>query len=307
MRQWKNAYRAIALLLSLALSPSIAFAQAEETLAISGTFMMHYKYGTVGDDLAAVFTNDYAHGWTLTLQGVSYASDTYADWYYDEWGEYWFVRTTTRVHASSFDFEFFGPDADVLNAVVSSQLQQGGLASGGYLELENDSYYDPIDFSLISARGSWGLSLLPADAAAGVSFTVDASDGPAFSVDDNGCPLVEPQRLRAWLSAIRDYRPGNAGSLASANDYVDLGSDVPPVLPLTLNIADASVVEGNRGTTSASLTVTLSRTDSKAVSVKYSTVNGTADSKSDFTASTGTVTFQAGETKKKVTVAIKGD
>jgi hypothetical protein len=267
---------------------------------------MHYKYGIVGDDLAAVYANDYAHGWTLTLDGVSYSNATYSDWYYDDWGEYWYVEDTTRVHATSFDFEFFGPDANILNAVVSQQLDQGGMSDGGYLELRNHYYYDPVDWSLVSASRDLGLRLLPLDGGPGVSFDVTAYDTYPFSADENGYPLIEPQRLRAWDSAIRDERPGNSGSLESANDYVDIGSSVPPVLPLTLNIADASVVEGNRGS-SVSLTVTLSRSDTSTISVKYSTVSGTALAKSDFTASSGTLTFQAGETKKTVSVSITGD
>jgi hypothetical protein len=181
------------------------------------------------------------------------------------------------------------------------------LSNDGYLELQNHNYYDPIDWSIAWAYGNWELRLVPPDASAGVSFTVGAWDQPLFSADESGYPLVEAQRLRAWNSAIRDYRPGNAGSLESANDFVDLGSDVPPVLPLTLNIADGSVLEGNKRTTTVSLTVTLSRSDTNMVSVQYLTVSGTALAKSDFTASSGTLKFQPGETKKTVFVAIKSD
>jgi hypothetical protein len=181
------------------------------------------------------------------------------------------------------------------------------LSNGGYLELRNYCYYDPNDGSVVWATANWELRLVPLGASAGVSFTVVAWDEPLFTADENGYPLVEAQRLRAWNSAIRDERTENWGSLESANDFVDLGSDVPPVLPLTLNIADGSVLEGKKGTTTVSLTVTLSRTDTNTVSVKYSTVNGTALAKSDFTASRGTLNFQPGETKKTVSIAIKSD
>lgn len=295
------------LTLALALAAPAASAQETETLSISGSFMMHYKYGTVGDDLADTYANDYAHGWTLTLYGATYSDDCYSDWYYDEWGEYWHVESITRVHATSFDFAFFGPDADTLDAVVSQQLDGGGLSNGGYLELRNHHYYDPIDWSIAWGYGNWELRLVPLDANAGVSFTVAAWDQPLFADDESGYPLVEAQRLRAWNSAIRDRRPGNAGSLESANDLVDLGSGVPPILPLTLNFADGSVLEGNKGTISVSLTVTLSRSDTKTVSVQYSTASGTALANSDFTTSGGTLKFRPGETKKTVSIAIIPD
>jgi len=295
------------LALALALAPVSASSQDADTLSISGTFLMHYKYGTVGDDLAEVFANYYAHGWTLTLHGVTYSDDTYS--YLDsyEWEEFLYVEKITRVHATSFDVEFFGPDADILNAVVSQQLDRGGLSNGGHLELRNHYNYDPIDLSLLWAYGGWELRLLPLDASAGVSLAVNAWNTPLFSADENGYPLVEPQRLRAWNSAIRDRRPGNSGSLESANDFVDLGSDVPPVLPLTLNIGNGSVLEGNRGTTHLDLTVTLSRTDTNTVSVKYATFDWTAHAKSDYTSSSGTLTFQPGQTKHTISIAIKSD
>jgi hypothetical protein len=53
--------------------------------------------------------------------------------------------------------------------------------------------------------------------------------------------------------------------------------------------------------------VTLSRSVTDAVSVQYATVNGTAQAKSDYTATTGTLTFQPGETSRTITVSIKGD
>jgi hypothetical protein len=306
MRQLKLFQWAAVLILATALAPGAASAQAADTLSISGTFMMHYQYGTVGNDLAAAYADDYAHGWSLTLHGVTQSTDAYSDWYYDEWGEYLHVEKITRVHATSFGFQFFGPDASILNAVVGQQLVGGGLSNGGYLELHNHYYYDSIDGSLVWGSGNWELSLVPLDASAGVSFTVVAWDQKLLT-DQDGYPLVEAQRLTAWNSAIRDLRPGNSGSVESANDFVDLGSDVPPVLPLTLNIADGSALEGKKGTTQVNLTVTLSRVSNDVVTVKYATSNGTALAKSDYTAASGTVTFQPGQTKRTIPVSIKGD
>ena len=46
---------------------------------------------------------------------------------------------------------------------------------------------------------------------------------------------------------------------------------------------------------------------SQAITVSYSTANGTAVANSDYTAASGTLTFQPGETSRTISVSIKGD
>jgi Calx-beta domain len=77
--------------------------------------------------------------------------------------------------------------------------------------------------------------------------------------------------------------------------------------PASLSIADASVVEGNSGTTMLSLPVTLSAASRQTVSVAYATADGTATAPSDYAAASGTLTFAPGQTTKAVTVAVVGD
>lgn len=81
------------------------------------------------------------------------------------------------------------------------------------------------------------------------------------------------------------------------------GGSAAPVL----SIGDVTVKEGNSGTLTASVPITLSRAMDSPVSVKYATKNGTAVSGGDYRAVSGTVTFAAGQTKKTIAVAIKGD
>jgi hypothetical protein len=74
-----------------------------------------------------------------------------------------------------------------------------------------------------------------------------------------------------------------------------------------VSIANATVAEGNSGTTSAAFAVTLSKASTKTVTVGYSTANGTATAGSDYTATSGTLTFAPGVTTQKVNVAVTGD
>ena len=74
-----------------------------------------------------------------------------------------------------------------------------------------------------------------------------------------------------------------------------------------LSIADATVAEGNAGTTTLSLPVTLSAASAQPVSVGYATSDGSAGAPGDYTAVTGTLTFQPGETTKTMAISIVAD
>jgi probable HAF family extracellular repeat protein len=74
-----------------------------------------------------------------------------------------------------------------------------------------------------------------------------------------------------------------------------------------VNIADASVTEGQAGTVSANFTVTLSASASQPVTVSYSTANGTATAGSDYQPASGTVTFDVGQTSQTISVLVNGD
>ena len=72
-------------------------------------------------------------------------------------------------------------------------------------------------------------------------------------------------------------------------------------------MADATVTEGNSGSSNASFTVTLSAASGQTVTVAFATSNGTATAGSDYTATNGTLSFAAGETSKTIPVAVLGD
>ena len=75
--------------------------------------------------------------------------------------------------------------------------------------------------------------------------------------------------------------------------------------PAALTVADA---EGEEGTDAAlDFAVTLDRAASAAVTVDYATSDGTATAGSDYTATSGTLTFAAGETAKTVSVPVLDD
>jgi chitinase len=80
------------------------------------------------------------------------------------------------------------------------------------------------------------------------------------------------------------------------------GSDAPAV-----SISDASVSEGDAGTTTAHLHVTLSAASTSAVTALVTSTGGTATAGGDYTAVSTQVKFKPGTTARTVTVALSGD
>ena len=74
-----------------------------------------------------------------------------------------------------------------------------------------------------------------------------------------------------------------------------------------ISVNNVSVTEGDRGTKLMTFTVSLAAVYDQAVTVRYDTQDGSAQAGVDYTASSGTLTFAAGQMTKTFTVAIKGD
>lgn len=75
----------------------------------------------------------------------------------------------------------------------------------------------------------------------------------------------------------------------------------------SISVRDAVVAEGNSGTTQATFVVALSGAASQTVSLSYATANGTATAGSDYTATSGALSFAPGEVEKPVVVLVNGD
>ncbi|HEY8060417.1 MAG TPA: Calx-beta domain-containing protein, partial [Acidimicrobiales bacterium] len=86
-----------------------------------------------------------------------------------------------------------------------------------------------------------------------------------------------------------------------------VGTIVDNDLPPTISVGNATVTEGNAGSTNAAFNVTLSGPSGFPVSVSCSTADGTAVAGADYGALAGSVGFAPGETAKSIGVSVVGD
>ncbi len=72
-------------------------------------------------------------------------------------------------------------------------------------------------------------------------------------------------------------------------------------------ISNPTIVENNSGTNNLIFKVTLSTTSTQTITVNYATANNTATAGSDYTATTGTLTFTPGQISQDIIISVNGD
>lgn len=133
------------------------------------------------------------------------------------------------------------------------------------------------------------------DVAVGVADVGDTAVDSGLLVDNfqltdsNGVPIPASQKV-------------TIGAGESVND-INFGNQQVP----QLSISNATITEGDAGTTNATFTVSLSQPTTTTVTVQYATANNTAKAGEDYIAASGTVTFNPGDTTKTLSVSAIGD
>lgn len=133
---------------------------------------------------------------------------------------------------------------------------------------------------------------------------MQAHGGDYFNrLNAQGSPRIRMQIVSGMPHAVTQSTAGMEALTAAL-----LGDNPPPPPTPTLSINDVSVDEGDTGPTTATFTVSLSARSDTTVGVTYATANGSATvADNDYAATTGSLSFAAGETTKTVAVVVNGD
>jgi Calx-beta domain/RTX calcium-binding nonapeptide repeat (4 copies) len=102
--------------------------------------------------------------------------------------------------------------------------------------------------------------------------------------------------------------PGRDTALADAQDKLSADCETIKGLPKPdLSVADVVSDEGNSGTKAVQFSVSLAKPSPLKATVAFATRDGSASAGADYVATTGTLSFGPGETKKSISVSVMGD
>ena len=254
-----------------------------------------------GPSLAAVLVSNPIYG-SLTLQpngGFSY--------------------TPNPSYTGPDSFRYKPNDGTVDGNTVTVSLTVGGSAvsiadvsvSEGNSGTKNADFtvsLSPASSSTVTvqAQTANGTAMAGSDYTATGPTTLTFNPGQTsqtFSVPISGDTAVESdEAFMVTLSSPTNAVLGKAQATGTIQND-DGGGDA-----IALVISDATVNEGNSGTTSATFTVSMTGVSTSPVTVQYATADGTATTAdNDYQAASGSLTFEPGELVQSLTVNVIGD
>ncbi len=179
---------------------------------------------------------------------------------------------------------------------------------------------DPIVFTVTRAAnlvGDIAVNLAWSGAAAlGTDYTVSAA-GATLSADKLSLTLAAGVTSATLMATpVNDVIAEAAESMTltvTAGTAYTVGASATASGTITdndvatLSVGDASITEGNTGTKTVAVTVTLSTPSATPVTVSYATGGGTSTSGTDYLSISGILTFSPGVTTQTIYATINGD
>ncbi len=264
-----------------------------------------YYYGpsaTAGVDYQAKSgTLTFAPGETSQTIEVLVNGDRIGEWNY----EYFIVNLSNPSGAqlsSSYALGTIVDDEPVIylaNSYVSVIEGNTGTTAMTFTVNLSTAYDAPVTVNFATSDGSAIAGSDYVAASGAVTFAAGQTSLPV-TVMVSGDSLTESDEyFYVQLSGATN------GTILNPSGYgTILDDDTSP----TISISDASVVEGDKGSTRMAFTVSLSHASGNGVWVNYRTANGTAKTgDNDYVAKSGTIYFAPGETTKTIEVVVKGD
>ena len=251
-------------------------------------------YSLYGDDMQGAEHGRALPAGTYTLTATAYA---------DRGGAGDVLGTLTA--AFTVAVEAVPPSAGVLTGFTLLDASDGStvaaLANGADIDLEGRSGGSFAIRADVAANATVGSVALSLSGAKTVSRTENLAPYALWGDDMQGTFYGETLPAGTYtLSATAHAERRATGTVLGT-----LSVSFEVLAPAALSVADARAEEG----TDANLdfAVTLDRASTGEVTVDYATADGAATAGSDYTATSGTLTFAAGETEKTVPVPVLAD
>jgi titin len=198
------------------------------------------------------------------------------------------LRGTTGVTANDSGDADTGPNnLQNFPVLTSALLISGTTIVSGMLNSTPSTTFDIEIFDNSACDGSGngeGLTFVTS-----TTVTTNAAGNGSFSV-------TVPSSLNIVTATAADPN-GNTSEFSACTTA---GASL-----ITIN--DVAVIEGNSGTTTATFTVTASPTPTVVATVQYATASSSATAPADYLSTSGTLTFNPGETSKTIAVTVNGD
>lgn len=267
-----------------------------------------YTLSVSGD--VSVYLTDLGSTWNFSGSGLSYTATHPSS-------EYFLV--VSGAAAASYTLSVNGVAADGLaDEAGATPASAGTLTVGGSVGgiiNGNDTTTDTDWFAVsLTANESYTWTMTPTNSVVGAT-----GGGFLKLFDSSGTEIGTTWSASAWNDgASLTFTPAASGTyyveaaaypgFTNAGSYVlDMAAAKGGASP-TLSLSGATVTEGNDGTATVALTLSLSTAAASPVTVSYRTVDGTAVASRDYAAVPGdSVTFAPGETSKALTFSVIGD
>lgn len=256
---------------------------------------------TAGSDyIAATGTATIAAGSTSTTVNVVVEADLLF-----ESDETFFVNLTNPANATIADPQGLGTitnDDPTPGILVSDfMLAEGDAGSTAFtftVTLTAPAAAPiTVDYTTVTGTATAGVDFLPAS---GTVTFLPGDMSETITVNVTGDTLAEPDET----FTIALTNPTGGATISDAEGLGTILNDdgVPMIL-----IGDLAQSEGNGGATLFTFTVTLSEPSASPITVDFATADGTATAGTDYTATSGTLTFIPGDTSETITVTVAGD
>ncbi|MFN8523367.1 MAG: Calx-beta domain-containing protein [Chloroflexota bacterium] len=236
----------------------------------------------------------------MTLNRVTALSDPRSSYRIDAGGAVAVVRGTT--------FLMFGPTPDGFAGIVCLSDCDSQTTFAGCRMAQNLGYWVEVARNQVVSEcqafvphgGFWN------GAAEAITSAAQAAQGTVLGVPPGQLPGGSRQELEAKIrQALRE--PDRPPTAASGSGDPCAPTEAPPPGGTTISVGGVSRFEGNAGTQTFQFPVSLSASSAQVVTVQYATQNGTATAGSDYTATSGTLSFAPGVTNQNVNVQVSGD